>query len=113
MVETCGSAEPWVVSERPRISAASWAAAILVEAAWAVSIAAAWVAKDSAAACATALATGSTARRRRGRFQDAACRYAGQDNGWIGLYINPVTYAFWEEMKANPNIPYKPFGAGS
>jgi hypothetical protein len=29
------------------------------------------------------------------------------------LYINPVTYAFWEEMKANPNIPYKPFGAGS
>ncbi len=40
-------------------------------------------------------------------------RYAGQDNGWIGLYINPVMDEFWEEVKANPNIPYKPFGAGS
>jgi len=40
-------------------------------------------------------------------------RYSGQDNGWIGLYINPVIDAFWEEMKTHPNIPYKPFGAGS
>jgi hypothetical protein len=49
----------------------------------------------------------------RGDFKTSPGRYAGQDNGWIGLYINPVTDAFWAEMKANPNIPYKPFGAGS
>jgi hypothetical protein len=40
-------------------------------------------------------------------------RYSGQDNGWIGLYINPVAMQFWDEMKTHPNIPYKPFGAGS
>ena len=55
----------------------------------------------------------STARRRRGAISRHRPGYAGQDNDWIGLYINPVTDAFWEEMKANPNIPYKPFGAGS
>ena len=33
----------------------------------------------------------------RGDFKTSPGRYAGQDNGWIGLYINPVTDAFWEE----------------
>ena len=46
-------------------------------------------------------------------FKTSPGRYAGQDNGWIGLYINPVTSCSGAEMKANPNIPYKPFGAGS
>src|SRR4029079_13204432 len=49
----------------------------------------------------------------RGDFKTSPGRYAGQDNGWIGLYLNPLTDAFWAEMKSNPNIPYKPFGAGS
>ena len=49
----------------------------------------------------------------RGDFKTSPGRYAGQDNGWIGLYINPVMDEFWGEMKSNPNIPYKPFGAGS
>ena len=39
-------------------------------------------------------------------------RYSGQDNGWIGLYITPVTDQFWAELKTHPNIPYIPFGAG-
>jgi hypothetical protein len=47
------------------------------------------------------------------RFQTLPGRYSGQDNGWIGVYINPVIDAFWEEMKTHPNIPYKPFDAGS
>jgi hypothetical protein len=45
----------------------------------------------------------------RGDFKTSPGRYSGQDNGWIG----PVIDAFWEEMKTHPNIPYKPFGAGS
>jgi arylsulfatase len=49
----------------------------------------------------------------RGDFKTSPGRYSGQDNGWIGLYINPVTMQFWDEMKTHPNIPYKPFGAGS
>jgi hypothetical protein len=35
------------------------------------------------------------------------------DNGWIGLYINPPMDQLWDEMETHPNIPYKPFGAGS
>ena len=49
----------------------------------------------------------------RGDFKTSPGRYSGQDNGWIGLYINPVTMQFWDEMETHPNIPYKPFGAGS
>ena len=49
----------------------------------------------------------------RGDFKTSPGRYSGQDNGWIGSYINPLIDAFWEEMKTHPNIPYKPFGAGS
>jgi arylsulfatase len=49
----------------------------------------------------------------RGDFKTSPGRYSGQDNGWIGLYINPVMEAFWDEIKTHPNIPYKPFGAGS
>jgi arylsulfatase len=49
----------------------------------------------------------------RGDFKTSPGRYAGEDNGWIGLYISPVLDKFWDEMKAHPNIPYKPFGAGS
>jgi hypothetical protein len=49
----------------------------------------------------------------RGDFKTSTGRYSGQDNGWIGLYINPVTMQFWDEMKTHPNIPYKPFDAGS
>lgn len=48
-----------------------------------------------------------------GELKTSPGRYSGQDNGWIGLYITPVTDQFWGEMKTHPNIPYKPFGAGS
>jgi len=40
----------------------------------------------------------------RGDFKTSPGRYSGQDNGWIGLYINPVTMQFWDEMKTHPNI---------
>ncbi|MBX7075252.1 MAG: arylsulfatase [Pirellulales bacterium] len=39
-------------------------------------------------------------------------RYTGQDNGWIGVYINPYLIEFFEELKTHPNIPYKPWGEG-
>ncbi len=39
-------------------------------------------------------------------------RYSGQDNGWIGIYINPEMMKFFGELKTNPNIPYKPWGPG-
>jgi arylsulfatase len=48
-----------------------------------------------------------------GELKTSSGRYSGQDNGWIGLYITPVTDQFWAELKTHPNIPYKPFGAGS
>jgi arylsulfatase len=38
-------------------------------------------------------------------------RYSGQDNGWIGIYVNPVLLQFFAELKTHPNIPYKPWGA--
>ncbi|HSB58386.1 MAG TPA: hypothetical protein VLD66_02180, partial [Methyloceanibacter sp.] len=38
----------------------------------------------------------------RGDFKTSPGRYSGQDNGWIGLYINPVTMQFWDEMKTHP-----------
>jgi len=49
----------------------------------------------------------------RGDLKTSPGRYSGEDNGWIGLYITPVMDQFWDELKTHPNIPYKPFGAGS
>ena len=49
----------------------------------------------------------------RGDFKTSPGRYSGEDNGWIGLYINPPMDQLWEEIKTHPNIPYKPFGAGT
>jgi arylsulfatase len=48
-----------------------------------------------------------------GELKTSPGRYSGQDNGWIGLYVTPVMDQFWDELKTHPNIPYKPFGAGS
>jgi hypothetical protein len=31
----------------------------------------------------------------------------------IGSPPRGCAYQFWDEMKTHPNIPYKPFGAGS
>ena len=45
----------------------------------------------------------------RGDFKSSL----GQDNGWIGLYITPVTDQFWGELKTHPNIPCQPLAAGS
>ena len=48
----------------------------------------------------------------RGELKTSPGRYSGQDNGWIGLYINPVLVGFWDELKTHPNVPYKPWGMG-
>lgn len=39
-------------------------------------------------------------------------RYTGQDNGWVGVYINPYLIEFFEDLKTHPNVPYKPWGEG-
>lgn len=48
----------------------------------------------------------------RGDLKTSPGRYAGQDNGWIGIDVNPSLVQFFEELKKYPNLPYKPFGAG-
>jgi hypothetical protein len=40
----------------------------------------------------------------RGDFKTSPGRYSGEDNGWIGLYINPPMEEFWAEMKTHPNF---------
>jgi arylsulfatase A-like enzyme len=47
-----------------------------------------------------------------GGNQSSPGRYAGQDNGWIALYMNPRLIQFFEELKTHPNIPYQPWGEG-
>ena len=37
--------------------------------------------------------------------------FSGQDNGWVGVYINPVLFGFLESIKKYPNIPTIPMGA--
>jgi len=37
--------------------------------------------------------------------------YSGQDNGWVGVYSNPVILGFMESVKKYPNIPTIPIGA--
>lgn len=37
--------------------------------------------------------------------------FTGQDNGWVGVYINPVLYGFMDSVKKYPNIPTIPMGA--
>jgi arylsulfatase len=48
----------------------------------------------------------------RGDFKSSPGRYSGQDNGWIGIYMNPVIEQFFGELETHPNIPYKPYGMG-
>jgi arylsulfatase len=48
----------------------------------------------------------------RGDLKSSPGRYSGQDNAWIGVYMNPYLFPFFEEMKTHPNIPYKPWGMG-
>lgn len=47
-----------------------------------------------------------------GGFQTSPGRYSGQDNGWIGIYINPHLVEFFDEMNKYPNLAYTPWGEG-
>ena len=48
----------------------------------------------------------------RGDFKSSPGRYSGQDNGWIGIHMNPVIEQFFGELETYPNILYKPYGMG-
>jgi hypothetical protein len=48
----------------------------------------------------------------RGDLRSSPGRYSGQDNGWVGIYMNPVINQFFAELKTHPNIPYQPYGMG-
>jgi hypothetical protein len=37
---------------------------------------------------------------------------SGSDNGWAGLYFNPIILQLFDELKAHPNVEYHPFGEG-
>jgi hypothetical protein len=47
-----------------------------------------------------------------GGNQTSPGRFSGTDNGWAGLYFNPVILQFLDELKTHPNVPYIPFGEG-
>jgi arylsulfatase A-like enzyme len=48
----------------------------------------------------------------RGDFKSSPGRYSGQDNGWIGIYMNSTIEQFFGELVTHPNIPYQPYGMG-
>jgi arylsulfatase A-like enzyme len=47
-----------------------------------------------------------------GGNQTSPGRYSGSDNGWAGLYFNPVILQLFNELKTHPNVAYQPFGEG-
>lgn len=48
----------------------------------------------------------------RGELKTSPGRYAGQDNAWMAIKMNPVLIPFLVEFKDFPNIPYQPWGMG-
>ncbi|XHR29511.1 MAG: arylsulfatase [Chthoniobacteraceae bacterium] len=46
-----------------------------------------------------------------GVLKGAPGNFAGQDNGWVGVYVNPIIGGFVDSVKKYPNIPTIPIGA--